>query len=318
MRLPRSVLLCLAGLCVSAAAPAQGSADTIKIVVPFAPGGPADLVARIVSAPLGAQLGRSVIIDNRGGAGGTIGVGVAAKAPPDGSTLLLTTSSYVITAGTSAKLPYNPRKDITPVYLLGEVQTMLAVRPSLGVNTLSELVAKAKGPAKLNYGSTGVGGTMHIGAELFGKAAKVEMVHIPYRGAAPALVELMAGTVDLVNADVPVLAPYIRDGRIKGLAIFDTHRSPQLPEVPTAAEAGMPALQMTNWYGVLVPSGVPAETRRKLEEALAAVVKQPEVAKKLADAGFSNPTGSVGFKTRLDADFDRWLPWLKEANIHTD
>jgi tripartite-type tricarboxylate transporter receptor subunit TctC len=297
---------------------AQGTADTIRIIVPFAAGGPADQIARIVQGPLGTALSKAVMVDNRGGAGGVIGVGLAAKAPPDGATLLLTTSSFVITAGTTPNLPYNPRKDFEPVYLLGEVQTMLVVRPTLGVNTLAELVTRARGPSLLNYGSTGVGGTMHIGAELFSKAANAPMVHIPYRGAAPALMDLMAGTVDLVNADVPVLRPYVKDGRIKALVIYDTRRSPQLPDVPTAVEAGMPALQMTNWYGVLVPAGTPVEVRKRLEDTLAGIVRQPEVAARLAEAGFSNPRDHAGFKARLDADFERWLPWLKEANIRAE
>ena len=298
--------------------PAQAT-DTIKIIVPFSAGGPTDQIARIISPSLGDALGKTVIVDNRGGAGGIIGDNLAAKSPADGQTLLLTTSSLVITAGTTRHLPYNPRKDLDPVYLLGEVQTMLAVRPSLGVNTLAELIAKAKAtPKGLNYGSTGVGGTMHIGAELFRKAANVPLVHIPYRGAAPALVGLMGGSVDLVNADVPVLLPYIKQGRIKGLVIYDTKRSPLLPDVPTAAEAGMPQLQMTNWYGILVPAGTPTATRKHLEEALAKVVHQPDVAAKLAAAGFSNPQGAAGFQARLDRDFDHWIPWLKEANIHTD
>ena len=311
----------LAALCVCAAvlaAHAQSTADTIRIIVPFAAGGPADQIARIVQGPLGALLARTVLVDNRGGAGGVIGVGLAAKAPADGATLLLTTSSFVITAGTTPNLSYDPKKDFEPVYLLGEVQTMLVVRPTLGVNTLAELVTRARGPAKLNYGSTGVGGTMHIGAELFSKAANVSMVHIPYRGAAPALIDLMAGTVDLVNADVPVLRPYVKDGRIKALVIYDSKRSPQLPEVPTAAEAGLPSLQMTNWYGVLVPAGTPADVRKRLEDALAAVVRQPDVAAKLADAGFADPRDHTGFKARLDADFERWLPWLKLANIRAE
>lgn len=308
----------LLGCLAASTAGAQGTNEAVKIIVPFAAGGPADQIARIISTPLGLQLGRTVLVDNRGGAGGTVGGNVVAKALADGNTLLLSTSSLVMTAGTMPKMPYNPRKDLEPVYLLGEVQTMIAVRTSLGVNSLAELVAKGKGANKLNYGSTGVGGTMHIGAELLAKAGNVSMVHIPYRGAAPALVDLMGGTVDLVNADVPVLRPYIKDGRLKGLAVFDTKRSPQLPDVPTSAEAGFPTLQMTNWYGVLLPAGTPADIRQKLETALANVVRQPDVAAKLAEAGFSNPRDHVGFKARLDADFDRWLPWLKEANIRTE
>ncbi|WP_454692662.1 Bug family tripartite tricarboxylate transporter substrate binding protein [Achromobacter aloeverae] len=307
-------VLVAAGCCVAAPVPAT---EVVKIVVPFAPGGPADQIARIVAPGLSQALGKSVIVENRGGAGGTVGAAYASKAPADGATLLLTTSSLVMSAGTTPRLPYDPRKDLEPVYLLGEVQTMLAVRPGLGVDTLKALTAKAA-RTKLNYGSTGVGSTMQIGAELYARAAKVPLVHIPYRGAAPALVDLMAGTIDLVNADVPVLKPYIQDGRLKGLVIFDTRRSPLLPDIPTAQEAGMPQLLMTNWYGVFVPAGVPAKTKQALADALARTVKQPAVAAKLADAGFSNPQDTAAFQKRLDADFARWVPWLKQAGIRTE
>lgn len=306
-------------LCCSASfgAQAQTAADTVKFIVPFSAGGPTDTIARTISNDLGTELGKTVVVENRGGAGGVIGVAAAAKSPADGSTLLLTTSSLVITAGTTPKLSYNPRKDVVPVYLLGEVQTMLAVRPTLGVKNMAELVAKAK-EGNLKFGSTGVGGTMHIGAELFSKAAGATLLHIPYRGAAPALMALMSGTVDLVNADVPVLQPYIKGKKLQGMVIYDTKRSPQLPDIPTAAEAGLPQLQMTNWYGVLVPAGTPADVRKKIERALDKVVHKPEIAAKLAAAGFSNPQDAAGFKARLDADFDRWLPWLEQANIKTE
>jgi tripartite-type tricarboxylate transporter receptor subunit TctC len=315
---PQRLCLWLAVFGLAFTVPAHSQSDSVKIIVPFAAGGPADQIARIIATPLGVVLGKSVVVDNRGGAGGVIGVAAAAKSAPDGATLLLTTSSLVITAGTTPNLSYNPRKDVEPLYLLGEVQTMLAVRTSLGVNNLTELVAKAKGANKLNYGSTGVGGTMHIGAEMLSKAANVPMVHIPYRGAAPAITDLMAGTVDLINADVPILRNYVKDGRIKAIAIFDINRSPQLPDVPTSVEAGMPTLQMSNWYGVLVPAGMAPDTRKRLEEALAKVVSQPDVAARLAESGFMNPRDATGFKARLDADFERWLPWLKEANIRAE
>jgi len=308
----------LASSLVSTLLYSQTASDSIRIIVPFAAGGPADQIARIISTPLAIALGKTTVVDNRGGAGGVIGVSLASKAPTDGNTLLLTTSSFVITAGITPNLSYNPRKDLEPVYLLGEVQTMLAVRNNLGVNTLAELITKAKGSNKLNYGSTGVGGTMHIGAELFGKAANVQVVHIPYKGAAPAITDLIAGTVDFVNADVPILRNYVKDNRIKALVIYDTKRSPLLPDVPTAVEAGLPNMLMSNWYGVLVPAGVSIENRKRIEEALAKVVKQPDVAAKLTDAGFMNPKDANGFKARLEADFDRWIPWLKEANIKAE
>lgn len=310
------LMLIVSGL--NLAVPAHSQSDNVKIIVPFAVGGPADQIARIIATPLGVALGKSVVVDNRGGAGGVIGVAAAAKSAPDGATLLLTTSSLVITAGTTPNLSYNPRKDVEPLYLLGEVQTMLAVRTTLGVNNLAELVVKAKGPKQLNYGSTGVGGTMHIGAEMLSKAANVPMVHIPCRGAAPAITDLMAGTVDLINADVPILRNYVKDGRIKAIAIFDTKRSQQLPDVPTSVEAGMPALQMSNWYGVLVPAGMAPDTRKRLEEALAKVVSQSDMAARLAESGFMNSRDATGFKARRVADFERWLPWLKEVNIRSE
>ncbi|KMM25700.1 hypothetical protein L540_18880 [Bordetella pseudohinzii] len=305
-------------MAVAACAAPALAADVVKIIVPFAPGGPADQIARIVAPGLGKALGKTAVVENRGGAGGTVGTAYAAKAAPDGATLLLTTSSLVLSAGTTPRLPYDPRKDLEPVYLLGEVQTMLAVRPGLGVNSLQDLVAKAKGAHKLNYGSTGVGGTMHVGAELFARTAHVPLVHIPYRGAAPALMDLIAGNVDLVNADVPVLKPYIQEGRIKGLVIFDTRRSPLLPDIPTAQEAGMPELQMSNWYGVMVPRGMAPERKQALARALAQTVRLPDVQARLADAGFSHPQDTAAFQARLASDFDRWVPWLKAAGIRTE
>lgn len=293
------------------------AADTIKLLVPFSAGGPTDLFARIIAPDLGKELGGTVIVENRGGAGGTIGAAAAAREKPDGHTLLLTTSALVLSAGTMASLPYDPQKDIEPVYLLGEVQTMLAVRPSLGTDNLKALVEKAKG-TKLNYGSTGSGGTMHLGAELFARSAKVAMEQIAYRGAAPALTDLIAGSIDLVNADVPILRQYVKDGRLKGLVIFDTKRSSLLPEIPNAVEAGMPDLMLTNWYGVLMPKGATPAVKQKIADALAKVVKQPQIAAKLADAGLTDPQGTADFKKRLDADFARWLPWLKANGIRAE
>ncbi len=303
--------------CAAMAGFSARAADTVKLIVSVAPGGPADRIARIVQPGLSAALGKPVIVESKGGAGGTVAANFVAKAPPDGDTLLVTTFSFVLSAGTMASLPYNPRKDFEPIFLLGEVQTMLVVRPSLGVNTLAELAAKAK-DGKLNYGSTGVGGTMHLGAELFNKTANVNVAHIPYKGAAPALMDMLAGNVDMVNADVPLLQPYIKDGRVKGLAIFDSKRSALVPNVPTANEAGMPDLQMTSWYGVLAPAGTPAAVQQKLSRALDGVIKQPEIARQLAELGFNNPLDSAGFKARLDKDFDHWIPWLKKANIRTE
>jgi len=218
------------------AAPAA-AADIVKLVVPFAAGGPVDQVTRTIAPALATELGKTVIVENRGGAGGTVGANFVAKSPPDGATVLMATSGYVFSAGTTPSLPYDPKKDLEPVMLIGQVQTLLVARPSLGVNTVQELIAKAKGGAALNYGSTGVGSTMHVGGELFNMAAGTKVQHVPYKGAAPAITDLLGGQIDMLNADVPVLQPHVKDGRLKALVIYDTKRSPKLPDVPTATEA---------------------------------------------------------------------------------
>jgi tripartite-type tricarboxylate transporter receptor subunit TctC len=159
---------------------------------------------------------------------------------------------------------------------------------------------------------------MHLGAELFARSARVQMTNIPYRGAAPALQELLAGTIDVLNADVPLIAPYVTDGRVKPLAIFDTKRSPLLPGVPTAAEQGMPDLQMTSWIGVMAPKGTPVAVRKQLTRAFGEALKNPDVMRQLAEAGYANPRDDVGFRARLDKDFNFWVPWIKAAGIRAE
>lgn len=314
--MPRLVIAAaLAAALTSLSAQAAG---VIKLVVPFAPGGPVDQVARLVAPDLAAELDTTVVVENRGGAGGTIGANYVAKSQPDGQTLLVATLGYVMSAGTTPELPYDPRKDLKPLYLFGQVQSLLVVRNTLGVSTPADLVALAKTGKPLSYGSSGVGSTMHIGGELFNLATGAHATHVPYRGAAPALVDLMAGRVDMLNADVPVLQPYVKDGRVKAVVIYDTERSRYLPGVENAREAGLPELQMSNWYGVLAPSGTPAETRKRLEAAFAKVVAAPALAQRLADAGLSGPLDSAAFQAKLNADLDRWVPFIHKAGIRTE
>jgi len=291
--------------------------DVVKLIASASAGGPQDRVSRIVLPALGSALGKTVIVDYKGGAGGTLASNFVAKAPADGETLLVTTFSYVLTAGSMSNLPYDARKDLEPIYLLGESQTMLVARPSLGVSTLRDLAVKAK-DGKLSYGSNGIAGTMHLGAELFSRSARVQMTNIPYRGAAPALQDLLAGVVDVANADVLLMAPYVKDGRLKALAIYDTKRSPLLPGVPTAAEQGMPDLQMTSWIGIMAPKGTPVAVRKKLVHAFGEALKNPDVTRQLAEAGYANPRDDAGFRARLDGDFNFWVPWLKAAGIRAE
>ncbi len=299
------------------AAPAA-AADIVKLVVPFAAGGPVDQVTRTIAPALATELGKTVIVENRGGAGGTVGANFVAKSPPDGATVLMATSGYVFSAGTTPSLPYDPKKDLEPVMLIGQVQTLLVARPSLGVNTVQELIAKAKGGAALNYGSTGVGSTMHVGGELFNMAAGTKVQHVPYKGAAPAITDLLGGQIDMLNADVPVLQPHVKDGRLKALVIYDTKRSPKLPDVPTATEAGLPELMMSNYYTAMVPAGTPADVKKQLEQGLLKAVRSPQVAAKLSDAGLSEPMNMADFESKLAGDFDRWIPFLQKAGIRAE
>ncbi|NLD55832.1 MAG: tripartite tricarboxylate transporter substrate binding protein [Burkholderiaceae bacterium] len=299
------------------AAPAA-AADIVKLVVPFAAGGPVDQVTRTIAPALATELGKTVIVENRGGAGGTVGANFVAKSPPDGATVLMATSGYVFSAGTTPSLPYDPKKDLEPVMLIGQVQTLLVARPSLGVNTVQELIAKAKGGAALNYGSTGVGSTMHVGGELFNMAAGTKVQHVPYKGAAPAITDLLGGQIDMLNADVPVLQPHVKDGRLKALVIYDTKRSPKLPDVPTATEAGLPELMMSNYYTAMVPAGTPADVKTQLEQGLLKAVRSPQVAAKLSDAGLSEPMNMADFESKLAGDFDRWIPFLQKAGIRAE
>jgi len=302
-----------------AAAPllAQG-ADTLKIVVPFAAGGPVDMVGRVLQPGLAAALNKTVIIDNRGGVGGTIGAGFVAKSAPDGLTLLLASSSFVMAAGTVANIPYDPRKELEPIVMVGEVQTLLVARNSLEVGSAADLIAKGRAGAKYSYGSSGIGSTMHIGVEMLNMAYGTHFIHVPYRGAGPALTDLMAGTIDFLNADVPVLAPYVRDNRVKALVIFDTKRSPKLPNVPNNIEAGVPQLQMTNWYGIFAPAGTPPAVRAQLESAILGVASSADVSSKLSEAGMSKPLNTAAFQARVREDFERWIPFIKKAGIRAD
>ena len=170
----------------------------------------------------------------------------------------------------------------------------------------------------MNYGSTGVGSTMHVGGELFNMAANTKVQHVPYKGAAPAITDLLGGQIDILNADVPVLQPYVKDGRLKGLVIYDTKRSPKLPDVPTSTESGLPQLMMSNWYSAMVPAGTPADVKAQLEQGLLKAIRSPQVATKLSDAGLSEPMNTADFTAKLAGEFDRWIPFLQKAGIRAE
>jgi tripartite-type tricarboxylate transporter receptor subunit TctC len=306
-----AIALCAAAFML--AAPAL--AETVKIVVPFAAGGPVDQLARILSHDLALQLGADVIVEDKGGAGGAIGSETVARATPDGKTMLLASmGSHVISPTLRPPSGYDPVKSFEPVMMVGSVPSLLVVSPKAGISSLKDLIAKAKGQA-MTYGSAGPGTTMNIAGEMLNAAAGLKIAHVPYRGAAPALTDLMGGHLDMLNADFPVLLPLIKGNQVQALAVYGAERSPLLPEIPTTKELGLPDVVMESWYGVFVPAGTPPAAREKLEKALFAVIAVPSVKEKLANNGMHGALDSAAFKARLAKDFPYWQDTIKELGI---
>jgi len=296
------------------AVPAIG-AEQIKLVVPFAAGGPVDLVARTIAVELGPRLGADLIVDNRGGAGGVIGTEFAAKSPPDGRTLLMASlGSHVLAAALRPQLAYDPIKSFVPIAHVGAVPLLLVVGTQSRIASLSELIAAAK-RTTMSYGSAGPGSAMHIAAEVFNGAAGVKTTHVPYRGAGPAMADLLGGHVDFIVADAPVLVPMVNSHAMRALALFARERSPLVPDIPTAGELGYPDMVMENWYGVLAPTGMAAPLRATIEKAVLDVLTIPVVKERLAQGGLQGGSGGEAFAARLAADVAYWGPTVKRLGI---
>jgi len=298
---------------------APASAETVKIIVPFAAGGPVDQLARILAHELTPLLGADVIVEDKGGAGGAIGSETVARATPDGRTMLLASlGSQVISPALRPPGGYDPVNSFDPVMVVGLVPTLLVIGPKSGASDLKELIAKAKGGQAMAYGSAGPGTTMNIAGELLNSAAGLQVAHVPYRGAAPALSDLMGGQIDMLNADFPVLLPLVKAGKVKALALYGAERSPLLPDVPTTAELGLPDVVMENWYGIFLPAGTSAAVHDKLEKALFAVVALPAVKERFATQGMHGTLGSVAFKARLAKEFPYWQSTIAKLGIKAE
>ena len=283
----------------------------IRVIVPFPAGGPADIFGRGLAHGMSSELGQPVIVENVGGVGGVLGVDRALKSAPDGYTLAFNSGSTLSIAPYSfAKLPYDVKKDAALITLVVRVPEVLVVHPSLPVNTLQELVAYARAnPRKINYGSAGIGTITHLAVELLRTEAKIDVVHVPYRGAAPAVNDLIGGHVQMVVLDTPVLLPHIRAGTVKALAVTSQTRSGALPDVPTTVEAGFKTVQSDNWYGLSAPAGVPPEIFDKLHKAVVATLRSAEL-KKLFDSqdAVPAPTSPAEFAAFVKAEQAKWGP----------
>jgi tripartite-type tricarboxylate transporter receptor subunit TctC len=307
--LARIVVLCLA------ASPAY--AETIRVVIPYAPGGALDPLARILVNGLGKlRPNDSIIVENIGGAGGIVGMNTVAKAAPDGRTLLFSPSgNIVISPSLQANLPYDAVTAFEPIALVGSVKTALIVPSSLDAKSLPELIAAAKSGAKLTFGSPGPGTSPHISGEMLNHAAGISVTHVPFRGLGPALNSLLGGHIDLITTSVIGVLPYVEAKTARALAVYDTERSDQLPNVPTTVELGYADLVMPQWYGLLAPAGLPSEVRGTLETQVLAVLRSPHVAAQLAVSGVGGPKGASEFKTLLDSGFKRWPVLIPKLGI---
>lgn len=259
----------------------------IRLLVPFPPGGSTDIVARIVAQKLSERLGQQVIIENRGGAGGTLGTEIAARAAPDGYTLTLaTTSTHVVAPSVYARLGYDPVRDFAPLSLVAVTPYLLVIHPSLPAKSLQEFVAYTKArPGQLNYASAGTGSTTHLAMEMLKGAAGLYVVHIPYNGNGPASTAVIAGQVEILFGSLPAVLPHARSGRVRALAVGSPQRSPSLPDVPTVAESGFPGFDASLWLAIMAPAGTPAAVIARLHGEILAVVTAPEAADALGKAG---------------------------------
>jgi tripartite-type tricarboxylate transporter receptor subunit TctC len=306
------LVLLVAALGCAGSARAQ---DTVRLVVPFAAGGPVDTMARLLANAMQGPLGSTIIVDDRAGAGGVIATELVSRAPADGRTLLFgSQGSHVVAAALRTDLKYDPVTSFAPIAMLGHVPMVLVVAPGSPVTDLKALIALAK-EKKLTYGSAGPGSTMNLAVELVNYGAHVSITHIPYRGFSLALPDLLAGRIDTLAADPPVLLPLIAAKKVRPLAVLGTERLASLPDVPTTTELGYPDMVMENWYGLLAPAGIAPSAAKKLETAALAAVQMPRMQQALKDGETREPLDAKGFKARIEHDVAFWRPMIKKLGI---
>lgn len=303
------------------AAAQQFPAKPIRIIVPFPAGGIADLFGRVIGQKFTEAWGQPAVVENRPGAGGGIGAEIVAKAPADGYTLVMgSIGTHSVNVSLFSKLAYDPIRDFTPVALVMEAEGLLVLHPSVPVKTVKELIALAKArPGQLTYASAGHGTASHLAGELFKSMAKVNMVHVPYKGNVPAITDLISGQTSLLFATMPTVLPQVQAGRLKALAVASATRSPAAPQLPTIAEAALPGFEVTNWIGFFAPAGTPRDVVGKLNAETVRTMQSPEIQKRLINEGARfTPRTPDEFGAFVKAEIAKWAKVVKEAGIRVD
>ncbi len=302
--------------CVAQTFPARA----IRVIVPFAPGGGTDILIRTVSPKLSEALGQQLVIDNRAGGGSTIGSELAAKAPPDGYTLLMVDTSFTTNPSLYSKLPYDSARDFAPVSLMAAAPVILIVHPSVPVKTVKEFVALAKSkPGQLNFASGGPGSSTHLGGELLKLVAGIDLVHIPYKGTGPAVADVLGGQVVMMFAGISSVKQYVAVGRLRAIAVTGQKRSPAMPEVPTFIESGLRGVDSGTYWGCLAPAATPKDIVNKLSTTIANVLKMGDIEKRLSDLGFDAIGGTPDqFATIIRSETEKWARVIKSAHVKLD
>ncbi len=293
----------------------------LTIVVPFPAGGTTDILARIIGQYMGTDLGQPVVIDNRAGAGGNIGSQAVARAPADGYTLLMgTVGTHAINASLYKRLPYDPVKDFAPLTRAAMVPNLLVAHPGQPYKSVQEMIAYAKAnPGKINFASSGNGTSIHLSGELFKSLAQIDMQHVPYRGSAPAVADLLGGQTGVMFDNLPSALPHVKAGTLRPLAVTTAKRSPELPDVPTIAEAGVPGYDATSWFGMFAPAGTPEPVLTRLNASIVKALNDPDVKKRIAEQGAEpTPETPAAFAAFIQAEMSKWAQVVKASGASVD
>jgi tripartite-type tricarboxylate transporter receptor subunit TctC len=316
-----SRIVCAAVVAIAIPAAAQTyPSKPIRIVVPFPPGGTSDILARAIGQKLTEEWKQQVVVDDRPGAGANIGADIVAKSPPDGYTLFILSTIHTINPSLYSKLSYDPLKDFTPITLIADTSQVLVVHPSLPVRTVKEFIAYAKKhPGQLNYSSAGNGSQPHLTAELFKKKTGIDIVHVPYKGAPPAMTDLLAGQVALTFATAPSAVPFVKSGKLRALGVSTAQRISALPDVPTIAEAGVPGFEAAGWNGLVGPAGMPAAVVNSLHAAVVKIVHVPAMASFLSGQGADpHTTTPAEFGAYIKSEVVKWAQVVKDSGARID